>query len=67
VAYDIYYRQGGYHEDWIRREMAGRAMPVAGSFSPALARATRADFYDDVHPRPAVLRRLLAEAGVIQP
>jgi hypothetical protein len=66
AVYGAYYRQGGYHEDWIRSEMAGRGIRVVGSFSAAIAGASRADFLDDVHCRPSVLRRLLADAGIIQ-
>src|SRR6266481_1308979 len=48
-------------------EMASRGITVVGSYSPAIARATKGDFFDDVHPRPAIVRRLFREAGVIQP
>jgi hypothetical protein len=65
AAFGYYYRQGGYHEDWIRREAASRRIKVAGSFSPFVAHAAQADFFDDVHTSPALIRRLLAEAGVI--
>jgi hypothetical protein len=46
--------------------MGRRGIQVVGSYSPAIARATRADFFDDVHCRPSLLRRLLAEAGIIE-
>jgi hypothetical protein len=65
AAFDYFFRQGGYHEDWIRREAASRCIVVAGSFSPFAVHATRADFFDDVHTSPRLTRRLLAEAGVI--
>jgi len=67
VAYDYYAKRGGYDETWIRREMASRKILVVGSYSPAITRAARSDFYDDVHPRAHVVRRLLTEAGVIGP
>jgi len=67
AAYDFYARLGGYDETWIRREMASRGITVVGSDSPAMARATKADFFDDVHPRAAIVHRLFIEAGVIQP
>jgi len=67
AAYDFYARLGGYDETWIRREMASRGITVVGSYSPAMARATKADFFDDVHPRAAIVRRLFREASVIQP
>jgi hypothetical protein len=67
AAYDFYARLGGYNETWIRREMASRSITVVGSYSPAMARATKADFFDDVHPRAAIVHRLFSEAGVIQP
>jgi hypothetical protein len=67
VAYDEYSKRGGYDETWIRREMASRKIPVVGSYSPAISRVAKSDFYDDVHPRAYVIRRLLTEAGVIGP
>lgn len=66
LAYEYYGKQGGYDEHWIREEMASRAIPVVGSFSPAITRATSSDFYDEVHPRPGLVRRLLADAHVIE-
>jgi hypothetical protein len=65
-AFDFYARQGGYDETWIRREMAQRGVTVIGSYSPWIARAGKADFYDDVHVHAAVLHRLLREGGVVQ-
>ena len=66
VAYDFYARQGGYDESWIRREMAARGIGVIGSYSPSVAKATRADFFDDVHAHASLIRRLLREGGIIQ-
>jgi hypothetical protein len=66
AAYDFYAKLGGYNDTWIRREMASRNITVVGSYSPALARATKADFFDEIHPRPAIIHRLFREAGVIQ-
>jgi hypothetical protein len=66
AAYDFYTKLGGYDETWIRREMASRNITVVGSYSPAIARATKADFFDDIHPRAAIVHRLFREAGVIQ-
>jgi hypothetical protein len=63
AAYDFYTSKGGYDETWIRREMAARGITVVGSYSPSAARATRADFFDGVHPRLPILHRLLSEAG----
>lgn len=67
AAYPFYRQQGGYDETWIRREMASRRIPVAGSFCPSALGATRDDFFDDVHVHLPVLHRLLTDAGVIQP
>ena len=66
AAYDFYAKLGGYDETWIRREMASRRITVVGSYSPAMARATKADFFDEVHPRATVVHKLFREAGVIQ-
>jgi hypothetical protein len=66
VAYDFYTQRGGYDETWIRREMDPRGIQVVGSYSPARTDATDADFVDDVHARPALVRRLLRDAGVVQ-
>jgi hypothetical protein len=66
AAYDFYAKLGGYDETWIRREMASRSITVVGSYSPAVAKAAKADFFDDIHPRAAVVHRLFREAGVIQ-
>jgi hypothetical protein len=66
VAYDFYTQRGGYDETWIRREMETRGIQIVGSYSPARTHATDADFVDDVHPRPALVRRLLHDAGIIQ-
>lgn len=67
IAYDYYVKRGGYQESWIRREMISRGITVAGSYSPSHARATRTDFFDEVHPRPGIVQRLLREAGIIAP
>jgi hypothetical protein len=66
LAYDFYIQSGGYDETWIRREMETRGIQIVGSYSPARTGATDADFVDDVHPRPALVHRLLRDAGVIQ-
>ncbi len=66
VAYGFYAKLGGYDETWIRREMAARSITVVGSYSPAITRATKADFFDDVHPRAAAIHRLFQEAGVTE-
>jgi hypothetical protein len=65
AAYDFYAKLGGYDETWIRREMALRNITVVGSYSPAIARATKADFFDDVHPLAPIVHKLFREAGVI--
>ncbi len=65
AAYDYYRRQGGYNESWIRQEMASRGITVIGAYSPAAVRATKSDFYDDVHVRAPLLRRLLSEGKLI--
>lgn len=66
LAYEYYAKRGGYDDRWIRREMSARGIPVAGSFSPAMAGATGYDFFDEIHPRAAVTKRLLEEAGLIE-
>jgi hypothetical protein len=66
AAFYFYRRQGGYDESWIRSDMASRGVTVVGSYSPSTARARREDFFDDVHVRPAVLRRLLKEGGIVE-
>ena len=66
AAYDFYAKLGGYDETWIRREMASRNITVVGSYSPAVVSATKADFFDDIHPRAGIVHRLFSEAGVIQ-
>jgi hypothetical protein len=66
AAYDFYSKLGGYDETWIRREMASRRITVVGSYSPAAAGAANADFFDDVHPRVAIVHRLFREAGVVR-
>ena len=66
TAFEFYRKQGGYDETWIRSDMASRGVTVIGASSPAAAKATREDFYDDVHPHAAVLRRLLEEGGIIE-
>lgn len=66
TAFDFYSRQGGYDEGWIRREMAARGIAVIGSYSPSVAKASRADFYDDVHVHASILHRLLREGGIVQ-
>jgi hypothetical protein len=66
AAYNFYAKLGGYDETWIRREMAPRNITVVGSYSPMVARATKADFFDDIHPCAALVHRLFREAGVIQ-
>ncbi len=64
-AWDFFHRRGGYDDQWLRRELTPRGIPIVGTFSPAGSHVTEADFYDAFHPRPAVLRRLLTEAGII--
>jgi len=66
AAYDFYVRQGGYDETWIRQEMASRGITVIGSYCPSAAKATRDDFFDDVHVYPELLHRMLAESGVVE-
>jgi hypothetical protein len=66
AAFDYYSRLGGYDDSWIRQEMAARGVPVIGAFSPAAAKATREEFFDDVHAHAEVLHRLLREAGIVQ-
>jgi len=67
IAYEFYSKLGGYDDTWIRREMASRSIPVVGSYSPAIAKAAATDFFDDVHPHPALVHRLLHDAGVANP
>jgi hypothetical protein len=66
VAFDYYVAQGGYDDSWIKREMAARGLTVVGSYSPKAVKATRDDFFDDVHVRTPVLHRLLREAGIVE-
>jgi hypothetical protein len=66
LAFDSYFRRGGYDDSWIRQEMASHGVPVIGAFSPAVAKATGDEFVDDVHARPEVLHRLLQESGTIE-
>jgi hypothetical protein len=66
LVYDFYSQSGGYDETWIRREMETRGIQIVGSYSPGRTGATDADFVDDVHPRPALVHRLLRDAGVIR-
>ena len=65
AAYEFYRRQGGYDDSWIRKEMAARGVPVVGAYAPSVAKAARAEFFDDVHAHASVLHRLLAGAGII--
>ena len=65
VAFHFYNRQGGYDDTWIRRDMAGRGVTVIGSYSPAVAGATRDDFFDDVHAHREVLHRLLRQGKIV--
>jgi hypothetical protein len=66
IAYAYYASRGGFDEHWIRKEMASRGIPVVGSYSPTIVKATSSDFYDQVHPRPGLVRRLLWEAGLME-
>ncbi len=66
AAFDYYGREGGYNESWIRREMAARGIKVIGSYSPSAAKATKADFFDDVHVHASLLHRLLSDGGIIK-
>jgi hypothetical protein len=66
AAFDYYGREGGYDDSWIRREMAARGITVIGSYSPSAARATKADFFDDVHVHASLLHRLLSEGGIVK-
>jgi len=65
LAWDYYRARGAYDETWIRGEMRDRGIPIAGTYSPIMAHAAPSDFYDAVHPVPAMVRRLLGDAGVI--
>jgi hypothetical protein len=65
AAFDFYNRQGGYDDTWIRRDMASRGVTVLGSYSPAVAAATRDDFFDDVHVHGEVLHRFLREGKIV--
>lgn len=64
AAYVAFHAKGGYDETWLRRELARKGIPVVGSYSPAPAAAQPWEFYDEVHPRPAVLRRILEHADL---
>jgi hypothetical protein len=66
LAFDSYFRRGGYDDSWIRQEMASRGVPVVGAYSPVVAKATEDEFVDDVHARPEVLHRLLQESGIVE-
>jgi len=65
AAFNFYNRQGGYDDTWIRRDMAARGVTVIGSYSPAVAGATRSDFFDDVHVHREVLHRFLREGRIV--
>lgn len=65
VAWDFFRKRGGYDDTWLRAELLPRQIQIVGTFSPQASRATGADFLDAFHPRPALVRRLLTEAGVI--
>ena len=62
-AYAFYRAAGGYDETWLRQEFSSRGVPVIGSFSPQTTNAAPSDFFDDVHPRPELLRRILNPAA----
>jgi hypothetical protein len=64
-AWDYYRTRGGYDESFIRTELNARHIPIVGGYSPYAARATPDDFYDNTHPRPALIHRLLEEGGVL--
>jgi hypothetical protein len=65
LAWDFFHARGGYDDAWIREELRGRGIPIAGTYSPIAAHAAQSDFYDALHPRPVLVRRLLGESGVI--
>ncbi len=65
LAWDYYRARGAYDETWIRRVMGERGIQIAGTYSPIAAHAASTDFREAVHPVPALVRRLLCEAGVI--
>jgi hypothetical protein len=65
LAWDFFSKRGGYDESWIRHELQPRGIPVVGSYSPVPFNAKPTDFFDTVHPVPALVRRILAEANVI--
>jgi hypothetical protein len=65
LAWDYYHGRGGYGETWIRGELGSRGIRIAGTYSPIVAHAAPSDFYDAIHPVPALVRRLLGDAGVI--
>jgi len=64
-AWDYYRTRGGYDESIVRKELNARNILIVGSYSPLATGATPDEFYDDVHPRPALVHRLLAESGVL--
>ncbi|HEX3748149.1 MAG TPA: hypothetical protein VHW09_29675 [Bryobacteraceae bacterium] len=66
TAFSFYTSHGGYDDSWIRGDMAAHGVTVIGSYSPAVARVTRDDFFDDVHVHPEVLHRLLRESGIVE-
>ncbi|MBZ5653121.1 MAG: hypothetical protein LAO18_21865 [Acidobacteriia bacterium] len=65
IAYGYYAKVGGFDEHWIRKELADRGVSVIGSYSPTIAGAVDSDFFDDVHPRPEICKRLFAKANII--
>jgi hypothetical protein len=63
-AYAVYRAAGGYDETWLRQEFSSRGVPVIGSFSPLTTNAAPSEFYDDVHPKPELLRRILNPSAI---
>lgn len=66
IAYEYFHKRGGFDDQWIKSDMASRGIRVIGSYSPYAAGAKEADFFDDVHPRLEINKRLFEAAGVIE-
>jgi hypothetical protein len=57
----------GDAERYYRTLAFERNIPLAGSFNPDSCNAQASDFFDEVHPRPAFLQRLLNQLLVQDP
>jgi hypothetical protein len=64
LTYEFYSARGGYNDSFLRHAAAARGVQLIGSFRPSNVGASAADFVDEIHPRPALLYRLLHDAGL---